>query len=181
MPVTGAGMGHAVAMSEHAEGLDIENRHVKVVYDLPPAEDDDGWPPFATEGVWASLLPERGRVRIANIPWFVRGLAYGDTVLVEADQDGVLRAAEHLSWSGCCTIRVVVFGAGPLNGDQDRVVQMFDLPGVEAESFGSIPLVALSVAPEAIADTKSLLADGVAQGWWDYEEGCISDAWLALE
>ena len=45
---------------------------MKVVFELP--RDKDGWPPAASEGLWAiPVSPDV--VRLDNTPFFVRGVA----------------------------------------------------------------------------------------------------------
>src|SRR6202035_5372387 len=80
------------------------NDRVRVEFQLD--HDDDGWPPATTERLWAVPLGE-GLVRIDNIPWFVRNIAFGDIVQTRTDPDGGLWAAERIQWSGHCTICVV--------------------------------------------------------------------------
>jgi hypothetical protein len=55
--------------------------------------------------------------------------------------------------------------------------------GVDGEGYGEhLPLLALSISPQAdLAGLKRLLRQGEAEGWWWYEEGCISDAWRSTE
>lgn len=152
---------------------------VKVVFDLP--RDDDGWPPVGTEAVWATRLPERDHVRLDNVPWFARNVAEGDVFRVRADNHGILWAVEKVAWSGYCTIRVIPWREGQLAGDRQRVLDMFAPFGVTGEGIAQFGMVALSVPPEAdLGAVKRLLNDGQAGGWWDYEEGCIDDAWDAV-
>lgn len=52
--------------------------------------------------------------------------------------------------------------------------------GVGGEGIERFGMVALDVPPEVdLAKVQRLLDHGVAQGWWDMEEGCITDAWRA--
>lgn len=152
---------------------------VNVVFDLPV--DEEGWPPVAAESVWATPLAEPGHVRLDNIPWFVLGAAMGDVFRVRADEDGVLHAVDKVSWSGTCTIRVVVLDEGPLAGEWQQALAMFAALGVDGEGIEQYGMVALNVPPNVdLAAVKGLLADGVADGSWDYDEGCVGDAWLAV-
>ncbi len=76
---------------------------VKVRFRLE--QDEDGYPPAGSEGLWA--VPLGGDAyRIDNTPWFARNVAVGDVFLAESDTDGRLWAIERLRWSGNCTIRV---------------------------------------------------------------------------
>ncbi|MFC4069759.1 DUF4265 domain-containing protein [Actinoplanes subglobosus] len=150
---------------------------VKVHFDLP--RDGDDWPPVEVESLWADTVRD-GVVRLTNVPWFVRGVASGDLIRVEADADGVLWAAEHLEWSGNCTIRVVPFGSGPLHGSRRRVLDAFEPFGVTGEDVQQYGLVALEVPPGAdLAGVQRVLRAGARDGWWDYDEGCVSEEWIA--
>jgi hypothetical protein len=121
-------------------------------------------------------------VRLDNTPFFVRGVASGDLIRVGRTEDGQLRAGERLRWSGHCTIRIIPFRDGPLGGSRQRVLDVFAPLGVTGEGIERFGIVALDVAPDAdIAAVKRLLRDGERDGWWEYEEGCIGDAWLAAE
>jgi hypothetical protein len=155
------------------------NDRVRVEFQLD--HDDDGWPPATTERLWAVPLGE-GLVRIDNIPWFVRNIAFGDIVQTRTDPDGGLWAAERIQWSGHCTIRVVPFDDGALAGSRQAVLAALAPLGVEGEGIERFGLVALDVPPAVdLGAVKRLLGRGAKDGWWDYEEGCVSDAWLALE
>jgi hypothetical protein len=74
----------------------------KVYFELN--QDDDGWPPYASECMWADTLG-KCRYRLNNIPFFVEGVSFGDVVeakirngracfvsLVEASLNSTLRA-----------------------------------------------------------------------------------------
>jgi hypothetical protein len=152
---------------------------VKVVFDLP--QDDDGWPPAASEGLWAvPVAPDVARLE--NTPFFVRGVAAGDLIRIHREADGQWRAGERLRWSGHCTIRVIVLRRGPLGGSRQRVLDMFAPLGVTGEGIERFAMVALDVPPATdIAAVKRLLREGERHGWWGYEEGCIGEAWQAAE
>jgi hypothetical protein len=150
---------------------------VKVHFDLP--RDEAGWPPVEVESLWAETV-RAGVVRLTNVPWFVRGVASGDLIRVEPDGDGVLWAAEHLEWSGNCTIRVVPSPSGPLRGSRQRVLDTFQPFGVTGEGIQQFGLVALEVPPGAdLAGVQRVLRAGARDGWWYYEEGCVSAEWAA--
>jgi Domain of unknown function (DUF4265) len=133
------------------------------------------------ERVWARPLGG-DRFVLENAPWFARGFAEGDTVRAVASSDGVWPTVlETLEWSGNLTIRVIPFSSGPLGGSLQRVLDAFRAVGVTGEGAGIYPMVALTVPPSAdrIA-VKGLLEQGVEDEWWEFEEGCVDDAWLAM-
>ncbi|MCU1644716.1 MAG: hypothetical protein JWN03_4991 [Nocardia sp.] len=151
--------------------------HVRVHFDL---QVDDGWPPVGAESMWAIPSPEPDLVALDNIPWFVRGLAIGDVVRVSADSEGLLRMTELVAWSGNCTIRVIPFRSGPLEGNLQRVLDSFEPLGANGEGLQQFGIVALNAPPTAdISGMKQLLQQGEAAEWWTYEEGCIGDTWEA--
>jgi hypothetical protein len=52
---------------------------------------------------------------------------------------------------------------------------------VTGEGAGVYPIVALTIEPDRdLPAIKALLVRGQDEGWWDYEEGCVSHEWQAL-
>ncbi|WP_238010479.1 DUF4265 domain-containing protein [Dactylosporangium sp. AC04546] len=159
--------------------MEPDEEFVKVVFELPV--DDDGWPPVASEGLWAAQVTA-DTVRLANTPWFALNVASGDVFRVRRSDDGQLYAAERLEWSGHCTIRIIPLPEGPLAGSRQRVLDAFAPLGVDGEGVEQFGMVALDVPPEADLPTvKRLLVEGTRDGWWEYEESCVGDAWEAAE
>lgn len=143
--------------------------------------DADGWPPVSGERVWARPLGG-DQYMLENAPWFARGFAEGDIVRAVASKDDIWPiVVERLHWSGNLTIRVIPFREGPLGGSLEGVLDSFSAVGVTGEGAGTYPIVALTVPPTAnrIA-VRALLDNGVALGWWEFEEGYVDEAWLAL-
>lgn len=140
--------------------------------------DDEGWPPYSSEGMWAVALGG-DRYELRNSPWFVRGVANGDIVRAEADSDDVLWVTEVLQRSGYLTLRVIPMPEGPLNGSESRVLELLARDGVSGEGFGERPIVSVEVAPSAdLAALKRQLIAGEMEGLWHFEEGCVSQAWM---
>ncbi|GIE75141.1 hypothetical protein Aph02nite_10910 [Actinoplanes philippinensis] len=166
-------------MSEADSGTGANEQFVKVVFELQ--QDDDGWPPVGREGLWAVPVTA-DTVRLDNTPWFARNVASGDLFRVHRSEDGQLVADERLEWSGNCTIRIIPFADGALGGSRQRVLDLFAPLGVTGEGLQQFGMVALDVPPDAdLAAVKRQLRDGARDGWWDYEEGCVGDAWLEAE
>ncbi len=156
---------------------DVSQQLVKLRFRLD--RDEDGWPPAESEGLWAKAQGG-DTYRIENTPWFVRNLAAGDIVRANAGSDGVLWATEKATWSGHCTIRVIPRADGPLQGDLQAVLDAFASFGVTGEGALQYGMVALDV-PKASdgRSVKALLVAGESDGRWNFEEGCISEAWLS--
>jgi Domain of unknown function (DUF4265) len=152
---------------------------VKVRFRLE--QDADGWPPARSEGVWAI---ERGdsEYELDNVPWFARGVANGDRVRAEPDQDGVLWVSERLRWSGRYTVRVIPLGEGSSELTLQEIIDAFAPLGVDCEgALPALKIVALDIPPSAaLIEIKALLRQGEADGRWGYEEGCIDDHWASL-
>src|SRR5262249_1525433 len=140
---------------------------VKVRFRLE--QDEDGWPPAASEALWAEPLGGDA-YRLDNTPWFARDVAADDVFRAQPDADGRLWAGERLSWSGNCTIRVIPLSDGPLAGSLQAVLDVFVPLGAHGEGHGSgISIVALTIPPEAdLAEIKRTLQQGEADGSWGY-------------
>ena len=119
--------------------------------------------------------------RVDNTPWFIRNLAADDVVVARAGDDGVLWAIERRAWSGRLTIRIIPLTNGPLQGDRQAVLDAFAPLGTTGEGIERYGMVALDIAADAeLLPIKALLRAGKADGRWEYEEGCVSEAWLSL-
>lgn len=152
--------------------------YVKVRFRLE--QDADGWPPVASEGLWAEPVGIDD-YRIDNTPWFVRGVSADDVVRAVADDDGMLWATSVVRQSGRLTVRVIPFRAGPLKGDRQAVLDAFKAVGVSGEGIEQYGIVALDIPPEAdLGAVKQILRQGVADGSWEFEEGNVSEAWITL-
>jgi hypothetical protein len=119
-------------------------------------------------------------VQLDNIPWFVRGIACGDIVAAEPDEEGVRWAGGVVRRSENCTIRLIVFRDGGSGAVRQSVINAFQELGVDGEGIERFGMVALDVPPTAdLAKVQRLLNHGVAEERWDMEEGCITAQWRA--
>src|SRR5262245_54061010 len=143
-------------------------------------QDQDGWPPAESEGLWA--VPLGGDTyRIDNTPWFARDVAADDVFLAEPDADGRLWDRDRLPWSGNCTIRVVPVRVAPVDGSQQAALELCVRLGAAGDGFGcGLLVVEMTILPVAdLAGIKRTLQQGQADGSWAYEEGCISAEWAS--
>jgi len=155
----------------------ISDAHVKVHFRMEI--DEDGWPPASVESLWAVDLGD-GTVRLDNTPWFVRGIASGDVIRVDVDDDGLRWAGETVHSSENCTIRLIVLKDGGSEAARQTVLETFHRLGTTGEGIEQFRMVALDVPPEAdIQRIRKLLEHGEARGWWHWEEGCVTAAWEA--
>ncbi len=153
---------------------------VRIVFELEV--DDEGWPPVGAERVWAEPLGS-DTYRVDNTPWFARDVAADDIVRAIPPDDGSWPVyVETVRRSGNSTIRVIPFEAGPLGGSLQAILDLFTPHGAYGEGAGSHPVVALTLPPDAdLRSTHALLREGKDGGWWDYEEACVDEAWIALD
>lgn len=137
--------------------------------------------PAESEGLWAQPVAAR-LFRLHNTPWFVHGVAAGDVVEAEPDDAGVLWFVRLRVRGEHVVVRVIPRQDGPLNGDQQTVVAAFATLGVSGEGISTpVNMVALDIGPGApLASVRGLLERGKTDGWWHYEEGCVTEQWLRL-
>ena len=64
--------------------------------------DEDGWPPVAAESVWCEQEGDYFRVR--NTPFFVKSIAYGDLIQVNAVDDAEVVLCRVVQESGNSTV-----------------------------------------------------------------------------
>ena len=142
-------------------------------------EIEDNWPPASVESLWAVDQGD-DTARLDNIPWFVRGIACGDIVATESDEEGVRWAGEVVRRSENCTIRLIVFRDDGSAAARQSVINAFRELGVSGEGIEKFGMVALDIPHTAdLAKVQRLLNHGVAKEWWHMEEGCITAQWRA--
>ena len=162
---------------EKRDGLRSDEHRIKVWFRFVPRE---GWLPQDTEGLWAVLLGE-DTARVENVPFLQDGVAEGDLVRFTTDADGRHWATERVEASGNCTIRVIPVPTGALGPSAPAVHAQLAPFGLGGEVFSAeFPLVAFNVPAAAdFGGIKSLLDQGVTEGWWHFETACVTDAWSA--
>lgn len=152
--------------------------HIKLRVKLD--QDDSGWPPVESEGIWAIKL-ENGNYQIDNIPWFAKNLAVDDEVKAYPDSEGVLWYAEKSNWAGHLTIRLIPLMDGTWAEKMDLVRNTFVASGITVEGLSQYGIASIDIEPGVdFPRLKLSLIDGEAKGLWSYEEGCISDEWAAI-
>lgn len=78
---------------------------------FPLVQDEDGYPPFASEGLWVESMGAHD-FKIDNIPFYARKLSVGDIVEAELNSDGVLTYIRTIRPSSNSTIRVLLYNEG---------------------------------------------------------------------
>jgi hypothetical protein len=71
---------------------------------------------------------------------------------------------------------------GPAPDDLQPLIDAFAAIGVHGEGAQpAFPIVALDIPPGAdLARIEALLVEGEEAGRWYFEEGCVSNAWVAI-
>ena len=154
-----------------------EGPYVKLRFRL---EIEDDWPPASVESLWAVDQGD-GTARLDNIPWFVRGIACGDVVATEPDEEGVRWAGEVVRRSENCTIRLIVLRDDGSAAARQSVINAFRELDVCGEGIERFTMVALDIPPTAdLVKAQRLLNHGVAKELWHMEEECITAHWRAM-
>jgi CYTH domain-containing protein len=117
----------------------------KVAFDLRDGT-ESGFAAASTERLWTEKTTTRMVVQVRNIPFFVQGVTFGDTVRVRADHDRrELVFEELLARSGHSTVQINIpsqDAAAPI----EAVLQQL---GCSWETAAAGKLWAVDVPPEA--------------------------------
>ncbi len=151
-------------MGEHARPDERETGLVKLTTRLEPSE----WYSYVTETLWAEPL-EGGSFRILNVPFYAKGLSFGDVVSVQTGEWG--REIERVeARGGHSTYRLFLAGDYQTNAWL-RYWEPLEGIGCTYER-GTERLFAIDVPPGAdIHEAYRLLDAGEQAGVWGFEEG----------
>jgi hypothetical protein len=132
-------------------------------------QDEDGYPPYATEGIWVLPL-ESGRYRIENIPFYARGISCEDIVEGEFDETEALTFVSLASASGRSTFRVIVHDPKEIEAVRGEIKRL----GADTEVHLDQQMIAVDVpADVAVKPLLNYLVDSRASGVSDFEEGAL--------
>lgn len=136
---------------------------IKVLFEISSADKQE----TDIESVWA--IPEGNGFRLDNIPFYVKGFAFGD--LVHAKQiNGSYVVDGLLSPSGHSTIRIWFLNTKDIQSTR----AFLEATGCGSEVSDQPQLVAVDVPPNvSYAEIQAFLEDGLSKGKWDYEEACL--------
>ena len=153
--------------TDHVQVIGPERELVKVTFFL--ARDDDGYPPYERENLWAAPLPE-GAYRIESIPYYVRGISKGD--VIDVATQGARRFAKRLvAASGNSTLRI---WTDDIETSQ-FVMSELELRGCECDNEHEPKLVAVNVIAELdYREIVDWVSEGAREDRWDFEEACIA-------
>ena len=143
----------------------ISGKRVRIYADLSVS---NGWPPVSRESLWAWTDGSDIAV-IDNVPFFIAGLAVGDTVQVERSDEGH-RISAVLSRSGHSTVWVICCRADP-----EMVVREFSAMDCHVERSPYPRLLAIDVPPGRYSEVDERIMGGIATEEWEADDGFVFD------
>jgi Domain of unknown function (DUF4265) len=139
----------------------------RMAFDL---EVEDDWPPVSVETVWVKVA-EGGKFRIDSIPFFVTGIAVGDLVEGDTDQENVLRFARKIEGSGHSTIQVIVIADDAASAVKEEIKRA----GCPIEGSPWPSLFSIDVPDgEVLAEVHRLLDMHAAAGEIEYQDANLA-------
>jgi hypothetical protein len=143
-----------------------ERKHEKILFRLK--KDADGYPPDDWESVWAYEV-EPGLYSIDNVPFFARGVSWGDVVSVDR-KDDELHFKEVVRPSDHSVLRVIVHDKSKVGEMHDKLKEM----NCDTEQSHLPSLLTVDCPPTAeLRKVLDFLNEGEADGRWTYEEASI--------
>jgi hypothetical protein len=149
-----------------------DQKYEKVMFRLK--KDADGYPPDDWESLWAYEV-EPGLYSLDNVPFFARGVSWGDVVSGEQKGDElhfkeVVRPSDH------SVLRVIVHDKSKVGEMHDKLKEM----NCDTEQSHLPSLLTVDVPPTAdLRKVLDFLSEGEADGRWTYEEASIREATTA--
>lgn len=143
----------------------------EVAFDLKAEAPD--WPPVSVERLWGEKTAVEHEMRLLNVPFFARGVAYGDLVHVRPDQNRHELVFERLNGeSGHSTLRITLLDKRTRRDIQDRLREA----GCSWETAAQFAEL-LAVDVPADGDYRALrdwLKARAGEGVLEFQESAIS-------
>jgi hypothetical protein len=142
----------------------MHETHTKIAFEFE--SDDDGTTEIET--LWA--VPMAEGYRVDNIPFYARGVAWGDIVSAVRDDDGQLNYRDLVSPSGHSTVRLWFANAADVQAVRDALRML----GCGSE-LNHERLVAVDIPREIhYSEIIAFLDEKEQMGVLEYEEGCVA-------
>lgn len=146
-----------------------DDKYEKVFFQLHKDEDD--YPPDDWETLWAYEV-EDGLYSLDNVPFFARGVSWGDVVSVALNGDE-LHFKEVIRPSAHSVLRVIVHN----HSDVDEVHESLQRMNCNTEQSHIPSLLAVDVPPSVnLKEVRAFLDNGEEEGRWEYETASIRQA-----
>lgn len=145
-----------------------DQKYEKIMFHLQ--KDADGYPPDDWETLWAYEI-EPGLYSIDNVPFFARGVSWGDVVSAEREGNElhfkeVVRPSDH------SVLRVIVHDPSKVGEMHDKLNEL----GNDTEQSHLPSLLTVDVPPAVdLQKVLDFLNVGETDGRWTYEEASIRD------
>ena len=141
----------------------------KIKFTLQPGE----WHGHSSEGLWANEVI-RGKYRVENTPFFVKGISYQDIISARVEGDELVFSRKLIS-AGHSTYRLILTEEAKPNIFQKYWMPLSDIGCTyESGNFG-YTMIAVDVPNKMILQkTFDLLVNGQENKAWDFEEGDVS-------
>jgi hypothetical protein len=138
------------------------SRHKIIFY---VEQDEDDYPPFGVETVWASGSGSPGEYLIDNIPFFARQATLGDVVRANQSAAG-LEFERVVTRSSNSLLRVIVYALEMAEQVRSRLIEL----GCSTEVFSGSRLIAVNVPAEtSLKSVQDYLSDLEARDVATYE------------
>lgn len=138
----------------------------KVLFRLE--QDEDGYPPFAVEGLWVTRRPD-GKLVVDNIPFFAREIAPGDTILAEDHGEETWFNRLH-AVAGASVFRIRAKDEADLQRIREELLGL----GLPSEVDKQLLLLAVEVPPAVdIRPFLSYLVANQESERFDFEEAAL--------
>ncbi len=150
-------------MSSSQEGLVVEVR-----FDIE--KDAEGYPPSRDAEVLLCkpLNPECSVCAVASIPFYLRNVAYGDTISTRDNPLGYLEFKEVVQRSGYSVYRILLHDSTKKDELIHRLLDLDVLLGQDGN------LIAIAVPPSADTDAiVDYILDGKRSGFWGAQDGFV--------
>jgi Domain of unknown function (DUF4265) len=135
----------------------------KIVF--PLVRDEDGYPPFDSESVWAELK-DGLNYTVDNIPFFARQATIGDVVLVK-EVDGEFIFDRIVSRSKSSLIRIIVLQDDQVDVIRSKLISL----GCSSELFREPAIIAVDIPSDVNLSTVQVyLSDLEKRDVVTYEE-----------
>ncbi|HEX5357228.1 MAG TPA: DUF4265 domain-containing protein [Aquabacterium sp.] len=134
---------------------------------FPLEKDEDGYPPFDWEGIWAEPAGE-GFWLLDNIPFFVYEISNRDIVRAN-EEDGRLVFDQVHQRQGHSTLRIIFEDLDLVDVVRATLKQM----GCATEGAHSKRLVAVDVGPDvSLKEVRAYLTAAMERGGLEFEDAC---------
>lgn len=119
------------------------------------------------ESLWA--FPVTDGYKLDNIPFYARGVSFGDTVVSE-NLDNCLYMSKLLKRSMHSTVRLWFANEQEIQSTREDLQSM----GCSSEISDQPRLIAVDIPPAiSYEEIRAYLDEGESNGKWDYEEACL--------